>query len=75
MRKYITTAAVTVLDGIIALSTKQATRREASLEKMKPGIYRIMSKIQLKAGEEVGFDKAPKMLMQSLTPTKKAKPE
>ena len=66
MKKYTTTGVITLQDGVVSLSENQALIRKVSLEKVKKGVYQIIAPIQLKAGEEIGFEKTPKAFMGSL---------
>ncbi len=72
MKKYIVTEAITLLDGVVALSKQQASMRLRSLKKVKNGVYQVISEIQFKAGEEISFDSDPKALLGSLIDVAKA---
>lgn len=73
MKRYITTGIITVPDGVISISEAQASRRLGRLEEIKKGIYKIVSQVQFKVGEEIGFEKTPKAFMRNLKLKEKRK--
>ena len=76
MKRYITTAVVTIYTGLIELTEAQAAARYSMVEKTdEPGIYSIKKPVQFKVGEHFGYDAdLPKSVASSLEPEKSEAP-
>lgn len=57
MKKYITTAkSLRIQSGTVMLDENQAQARAHQLEALGNGIYRIVSPIEFKSGETIGYE-------------------
>jgi len=67
MKQYLTKEVVSIFTGFIRLSDHQAAVRSYGIEATdEKGVYQILSKIQFKAGEEIGLDKPDKITLSLL---------
>ena len=77
MRQYITTNIVDICCGRVGLDESQAARRANSVRQIDPGIYEILTPVQLKAGEKIRLDRPDKVIagkLEDITPGPVKKP-
>lgn len=70
MNQYeVTATAVTINAGMIKLSQSQANRRKHLLKRVTDDVYEVISSVQFKRGEVIGYDGAVnKALLLEITP-------
>lgn len=61
MKRYQTTQTLRLFGGLVGLTDRQAQTRSHFLQKMKTGIYEIVSPVEFKAGETIRLDKPDKI--------------
>lgn len=67
MKMYKTLAPVTIRDGLIKLTERQAARRAHLLGKEKPkGVYEVEKELFFKIGEEIGLKDVSKVHLPNL---------
>lgn len=68
MKQYITTAVVNLNDGLVELDADQARRRRNKIEHVEGNVYKILSRLQFKVGEKLGYNGiVNKMLLNDLS--------
>lgn len=68
MKLYETTSILLLSNGKVGLNPRQAHRRQSALENTrKEGVYKIISPIEFKVGEIIGFVKPAKSLLQKMS--------
>lgn len=70
MNQYeVTATAVTINAGMLQLSLSQANRRRHLLKHVKDDMYEVISPVQFKKGEKIGYDGAVnKALLLEISP-------
>lgn len=70
MQRYTVTGhSVNIHSGILDLAPEQAASRLHSLADLGDGLYEVLSPVQFKRGEEIGYDgEVNKALMQQIAP-------